>query len=231
MASHKPPGRDVLAHVRLHHISKADAVLGCDPDEAWLVEGDRALHINLDGFPILLKSPSEQGIVRKARPDAAKPVQVRGNGRCAMRTEERGGLHDRIAALQSERHGDHVVRHQVSGPQSEVEPGRDDVDEPPLRDQVDMHLGMALQEREDKRLHHLPGRGGERIDAQCPGRNLLERLGRQHGVVNVGHRRTDPFDEGLPRLCQRDASGCSVEEADAKAPLQLCDGIAESRRG
>ena len=89
-----------------------------------------------------------------------------------------------------------------------------------------MHPGIALQEREDERLHHFARRRGKRVDAQRARRNLLERLCRQHGVVNIGHRRTDPFDEGLARVSERDTSRRPVEETDAETLLQLRDGIA-----
>jgi hypothetical protein len=42
-------------------------------------------------------------------------------------------------------------RDKISGPQAKVETSRDNIDDPSLGDEVDMHLGIALQEREDER--------------------------------------------------------------------------------
>ena len=81
------------------------------------------------------------------------------------------------------------------------------------------------------RRHHLPGRRCKRIDAQRSGRSLLKRLGRKHGVVDVGHGRPHPLDERLSCIGERDAPRCAVEQSDAQTLLKLCHGIAQGRCG
>lgn len=113
-------------------------------DKARLVERNRTLHIYLNSVPVFLKFPSEQGVVGKPRTDASKPVEVGRNDWRAVNAQEVRRSDDGITALSTEWHGDHIVRHQIGRPQTEVKPGCNDVDQPPLGNQINVHLWVAL---------------------------------------------------------------------------------------
>jgi hypothetical protein len=76
----------------------------------------------------------------------------------------------------AKRHRDHVLRHAFQQADARVEPFGHDIDQPPFGDDVELHLGIALQECDEDR-HHLIRPAHRRIDARSAGRRVAEAAG------------------------------------------------------
>lgn len=69
--------------------------------------------------------------------------------RPAMLLEIRRRADDGISLWTPKRNRNHVAGHEVRHPHAEIEPFCDDVDQPALGDEIDMHLAVAATSRRD----------------------------------------------------------------------------------
>ena len=83
-----------------------------------------------------------------------------------MRLEIRRRADDGVSLWPPKRNRDHVAGHEIGHPHTEIETLGDDVDQPPLRDEIDMHLRIAPEELQHQRREDLARRRGEGVDAE-----------------------------------------------------------------
>jgi hypothetical protein len=94
---------------------------------------------------------------------------------------------------------------------------------------LELHLRIGHQEAGPYRRDHGAGSDRSHVDPQAPERplSLLVQIPeRSADLVDGG---AEPLEEAQAGICQRDAAGRAVKQADAEAFLELSDRVAERR--
>jgi len=131
------------------------------------------------------------------------------------------------AAGRTDRNRNHVARHKVGASQAKVEPVGNDIHDPSLGDEIDMDLGIATQELQQKRTKNFPRSCCECVDPKDSGRGFLLRAGGPHRIVKGLYGRPDLIDEVPSSVRQGDTAGRAVEQSDAELAFQLANGVAQ----
>jgi hypothetical protein len=127
----------------------------------------------------------------------------------------------------TDRHRDHVGGDGLAKSDAGVEAGRHHVDQRVVDDDLDTDVRIGLEEaRHDRQQHQLRGlaRGVEAQRARRLAAEIIEILQRVIDVLECG---TDPREQPLARLGQRDAAGGAVEQAQIEPLLDIAQGVTE----
>src|SRR4030095_174207 len=155
------PRLNVGTHVLLHEEAEPHAFQHSGPCEAALVQGDRSVYVDLRRLSAFLETPPIKGSVRQADADALVTEEVRRDARPAMLLEIRRRADDGVSLWPPKRNRDHVGGHKIGHPHTEIETLGDDVDQTPLRDEIDVHLRIAPEELQHQWREDLARRRGQ----------------------------------------------------------------------
>src|SRR4051812_39022424 len=137
---------------------------------------------------------------------------------------------DNPADGRSERHRDHLERHRIPKADPGVEALRNDVDQPTFGNEIDLHIGELLQERQNHGGVYELGSGLRRVDAQDSGRLVAKFVRVLHRVRDLAQRGTNALEETLAGLGERDAASGAVKKADAQSIFECGNRVAHRRR-
>jgi hypothetical protein len=109
-----------------------------------------------------------------------------------------------------------------------VEPVRDDVDERAVADDFEVDLRIGCNERRDHRCEHQIDRRRRRIDPQPPGWYRPQAAHPIERIADIAHGGSNPGQQQLARLRQRNAAGGAVHQAHAEPLLHVAQPLAET---
>ncbi len=167
----------------------------------------------------------------RADAEAVVLQEVRGLFRGAASGEVRGSASDDEPARLREPDLDHVALDGLRQADTRVEPLGDDVHEPVLGLNLDLHLRIPLdeprQQSSDEERHR-----GRRHREPDPARDFTGPRGhRLQGFERLIHRRARVLEEALPRVRERHGPRRPREQRDAEARLELPNGLAQRGGG
>lgn len=117
--------------------------------ELIVVQRERPRDVDVPRPAFALEFPPKDSRPLRAVADALVLAQVIGRLRRPALLEVPGRRDRDEARVSPEAHGDHVLRHGLLQAYSGVEALDDDVDKAILRNEIDLHLGVAMEEHRE----------------------------------------------------------------------------------